>query len=151
MPWDAVGEHAIIWKTSKSRGKAKIVVPLTPEAKAILQRIKDRHSVEMAAKSEKKRKSLPQTVLSNQSWQSWTASGFGSRFNDAKRASGIEVNFHDLRGTFATRCIMAGLTDQEVADILGWTTKDVASIRVKYVDQARAVVAIADRIQRVSL
>ncbi|MFC3101312.1 site-specific integrase [Altererythrobacter lauratis] len=151
LPWDAVGEHAIIWKTSKSRGKAKIVVPLTPEAKAILQRIKDRHSVEMATKSEKKRKPLPQTVLSNQSWQSWTASGFGSRFNDAKRASGIEVNFHDLRGTFATRCIMAGLTDQEVADILGWTTKDVASIRVKYVDQARAVVAIADRIQRVSL
>jgi len=36
--------------------------------------------------------------------------GFGSRFNDAKQAS----NLHDFRGTFATRCMIAGLTDQKI-------------------------------------
>ena len=91
--WDAVGDHAIIWKTGKSRGKAMIVVPLLPEAKALLQRIRDRHAADMASRPEKKRKPLPKTILSNQSWGSRTPSGFGSRFNDAKQASGIEVTF----------------------------------------------------------
>ncbi|GAM07313.1 hypothetical protein MBENS4_4309 [Novosphingobium sp. MBES04] len=74
--------------------------------------------------------------------------GFSSRFHDAKKESGVKVNLHDLRGTFATRCMIAGLTDQEIADILGWNTKDVAFIRLKYVDQARVVVAMAERISR---
>ena len=72
--------------------------------------------------------------------------GFGSRFNDAKRASGISVNLHDLRGTFATRCMLANMTDQQIADILGWATKDVASIRMKYVDHARVMVELAKRL-----
>jgi len=63
----------------------------------------------------------------------------------------VELGMRNLRGTFATRCMIAGLTDQEIADILGWTTKDVAAIRIKYVDQARVVVAMAERIARASV
>lgn len=151
VPWDAVGEHAILWKTGKSRGKAMIVVPLLPEAKALLQRIRNRHAAEMASRPERKRQPFPTTILSNQNWRPWTPSGFGSRFNDAKRASGIDVNLHDLRGTFATRCMIADLTDQQIADILGWTTKQVAAIRNKYVDQAKVVIAIGERIARASV
>ena len=55
--------------------------------------------------------------------------GFGSRFNDAKVDAKIGKHLHDLRGTFITRCCLAGLTDQEIADIVGWDTKDTASIR----------------------
>ena len=72
--------------------------------------------------------------------------GLGSRFRDAKIAAGITVHLHDLRGTFATRCMIAGLTDQEIADILGWTTKDVSKIRSKYVSQHRVVIEIGKRI-----
>jgi integrase len=146
VPWSAVGEHAIVWQTGKSRGRARIVIPLLPETRNLLERIKARHAAEMAAVKPEKRKPLPETILSNSFWRPWTAMGFGSRFNDAKQASGVELNLHDVRGTFATRCMIAGLTDQEIADILGWSTKDVASIRVKYVDQARVVVAIGKRI-----
>jgi len=32
--------------------------------------------------------------------------------------------------------MVAGLTDAEIAGILGWDTKDVARIRVKYVSDA---------------
>ncbi|MEE4451077.1 hypothetical protein [Novosphingobium resinovorum] len=39
--------------------------------------------------------------------------------------------------------MIAGLTDQEIADIVGWNTKDVASIRIRSVDQARVAGAIA--------
>ena len=45
--------------------------------------------------------------------------GFGSRYNDAKIGSGIDRHLYDLRGIFVTRCIIAGLTDQEIADIVG--------------------------------
>lgn len=151
VPWDAVGEHAIVWQTSKSGGRARIVVPLLPETKALLRRIKHRHEAAMAALPLSKRKKMPTTILANSRWGSWTPMGFGSRFNDAKRESRVGVNLHDLRGTFATRCMIAGLTDQEIADILGWSAKDIATIRVKYVDQARVVIALAERISRGSV
>lgn len=146
LPWTAVGEHAIVWKTSKSKGRNLVTIPLLPEAKAVMARIKARHTTEMAAKRRDKRKPLPETVLSNSYWTPWTPKGLGSRFNDAKNESGIDVHLHDLRGTFATRLMIAGLTDQEVADILGWAPKFVAAIRQKYVSQSRVVIAIGERI-----
>lgn len=146
LPWAAIGPHAIVWRTGKSRGRTQVVVPLLPETKALLARIKARHADEMANQRPARRKALPETVLSNSRWQSWQPGGFGSRFNDAKQACRLDRNLHDLRGTFATRCMLAGLTDQEIANILGWDTKDVAAIRAKYVSQARVVIAIGERI-----
>lgn len=146
LPWSAIGEHAIVWHTGKSRGRTLVTVPILPETKAIFARIKARHAAEMAAKRKDKRKPLPDTVLSNSYWRPWTPMGLGSRFRDARDAAGITVHLHDLRGTFATRCMIAGLTDQEIADILGWTTKDVSKIRSKYVSQHRVVVEIGKRI-----
>jgi len=146
LPWSAIGEHAIVWRTSKSRGKNLVTVPLLPETKQLLTRIRARHASEMTSKPERKRKPLPETVLSNSRWAAWTRTGLGSRFNDAKQESGVAVHLHDLRGTFATRCMLAGLTDQEISDILGWSSRDVANIRMKYVSQARVVVAIGERI-----
>ena len=36
--------------------------------------------------------------------------------------------------------------DDEIARIVGWAMKDVATIREKYVNDARVVIAIAERI-----
>lgn len=149
LPWGAIGQHAIVWHTGKSKGKVQITIPLLPEARALIERIRSRHEAEMASKPPAKRKPLPDTVLSNSRWEPWQPGGFGSRFNDAKRAAGIDRHLHDLRGTFATRCMIAGLTDQEIANILGWNTVDVAAIRSKYVSDARVVVAIGERIAAV--
>lgn len=151
LPWTAVGEHAIIWHTGKSRGKAMVTIPLLPEAKALFAKIRARHAAAMAAQRPNRRKPLPETVLSNSRWQPWQAGGFGSRFNDAKQESGMDRNLHDLRGTFATRCILAGLTDEEIAKILGWTTADVDRIRSKYVNDARVVIAIGERIAKAKM
>lgn len=146
LPWAAIGQHAIIWKTSKSKGRTQVTIPLLPETRALLERIKARHADAMTAQRSNRRKDLPDTVLSNSRWQPWEPGGFGSRFNDAKRASGIDRNLHDLRGTFVTRCCLAGLTDDEIAKIVGWGTKDVAAIREKYVSDARVVIAIGERL-----
>lgn len=151
LPWTAIGDHAIVWRTSKSKGRNLVTIPLMPEAKKLLARIKARHAAEMAAQRPNRRKPLPETVLSNSRWQPWTPIGFGSRFNDAKQASGIDVNLHDLRGTFATRCMIAGLNDAEIAGLLGWKTTDVAAIRVRYVDQARVVVAMGKRLAKAKI
>lgn len=146
IPRSAIGEHAIIWKTGKSRGKNTIRVPLLPETRTLLARILARQQAAMKARRADKRRELPATILMNSYLLPWTPKGLGSRFNDAKAASGIDVNFHDLRGTFATRCMLAHLTDQEIADILGWSTKDVSTIREKYVSQSRVVISIGERI-----
>lgn len=146
LPWSAVGDHAIVWKTGKSKGRATARIPLLDETRGVLDRIRARHAAEMAAKPEAKRKPLPATILSNSRWEPWGDSGLNTSFQRAKVASGVDRNFHDLRGTFATRCMIGKLTDQEIADILGWTTKKVAVIRQKYVDQARVVIEIGKRI-----
>lgn len=151
LPWDAIGEHAIVWKTGKSRGRTTIVIPLLPETRTLLARIKARHARVMAAQRPARRKPLPETVLSNSRWQPWQAGGFGSRFNDAKVASGIEVNLHDLRGTFITRCCLAGLTDEEIAKIVGWSTKDIAAIREKYCSDSRVIISIGERLAKVAV
>lgn len=151
LPWSAIGTHAIVWRTGKSRGRNLVTIPLLPETETILARIKRRHAEEMSARRPDRRKPLTDTVLASSYWRPWTPKGLGSRFNDAKQASGVDVNFHDLRGTFATRCMIAGLTDTEIADILGWSPKDVHAIRVKYVDQARVVIAIGERIAAASV
>lgn len=39
-----------------------------------------------------------------------------------------------------------GLTDEEIARIAGWTAKPVEQIRARHVDEARVVVALAERL-----
>lgn len=61
---------------------------------------------------------------------------------------------HDLRGTFATRLMTlpgGGLTDDQISSIMGWSARDVAAIRRRYVDEAAIVVAIAQRIKAAAL
>lgn len=148
VPWSAVKEHAIVWETSKSNGQTEVVVPLLPETRALLKKIEMRHASEMQRRPASKRTPLPETILSNSRWEPWTPQGFGGEVSHAKRKSGIKVTLHDVRGTFATRCITAGLSDQDIAGILGWDTADVARIRKKYVNQGRVNAALAERISR---
>ena len=57
----------------------------------------------------------------------------------------------DARETFATRLILSGLTDAEVAEIMAWSVEKVSGIRRTYVDQSRAIVAIGERIMKSSV
>jgi hypothetical protein len=42
--------------------------------------------------------------------------------------------------------MLAGLTDAEIASVMGWSPEQVGTIRRTYVDDARVVVAIGERI-----
>ena len=67
---------------------------------------------------------------------------------DRETAQVRKKHLHDVRRTFATRLILAGLNDQEIAEIMGWSIEQVVGIRRTYVDQHRVFVAIGERIAR---
>lgn len=128
LDWANVGAKAIIVERTRKRG-GRAVIPLLPETKALLARLGDREG----------------PVLKNSRGQGWTESGLGSVFQKVK-PKGFKRTIHDLRGTFATRLILAGLTDSEAAMVMGWTAKRIAAIRARYVNEERVVVALAERI-----
>jgi len=151
ITWANVGEFAVVKKALKtSRRKRRFAtMPRIPELDALLEDLKGRH-----------RQSGVETLLVTSYGRAWSADGFGGSFNRIRDAAGIVYtdpetgatkakHLHDLRGTFATKLILhgAGLTDEEVADIMGWSPQQVAAIRRVYVDQARVIVALGQRIR----
>jgi integrase len=63
----------------------------------------------------------------------------GIRYFDPKTGECEDLHLHDLRGTFATRLILTtDLCDEQIATLMGWSARSVASIRRVYVsDRAR--------------
>jgi integrase len=150
LTWEQVGQFSIIRKALKrSRRKRRTAtVPMTPGLEALLRELRGRF-----------RKPGVETVLVNSFGDPRSGDGFGHRFNEARDTAGIvhpgdselgtsdrRKHLHDVRGTFATKLILAGLTDQEAADIMAWSVDRIAQIRRVYVDEARVVVAIGRRI-----
>lgn len=127
LDWSHVGDKAIILTTKKRGGRA--VIPIVPELRAHLD-----------ARTHRTGK-----VLRNSRGEGWTESGLGSVFQKAK-PEGFDRTIHDLRGTYATWLAIKGLTDEQIARIIGWTAKRIAEIRARYVDEARVVVSLIDRL-----
>lgn len=132
LTWAQVGPQAIILVTSKRKGRA--VIPILPQLRRLLDRLRMR-----------KRGKDVETVLVNSRGQGWTESGLGSVFQKAKPAT-FDRTIHDLRGTYVTWLATKGLTDDEIARIVGWTAKRVGEVRARYVDEARVVVSLLQRL-----
>ena len=125
LSWSHVGEDAITLSTGKSRGRREAIIPLSDKLRALITRI-PRHST---------------TVLTNSKHRPWTAAGFGSSFNTAKKKASLtdkNLHFHDLRGTAATKFYVAGLNARVIAEILAWSEDQVDRIIRRYVGRAAA-------------
>jgi integrase len=124
LPWSAVGEDAIMFATSKSRGRREAIIPLYDDLQELLARIPKRSPI----------------ILTNARGRPWTASGFDAAFSRARLTAGVrtELHFHDLRGTAATRFYVAGLTIRVIAEILAWSEEDVEKIIRRYVARGAA-------------
>lgn len=136
VTWEAVGPQMIVWKTSKSRGRARVTIPLLPELRKLLDTLR----------TERGPGGCTGPILRNSRGQPWKGDGLASSFDRARTRCEISKRLHDLRGTYATRLILAGLTDEEAARIMGWTSADIAQIRARYVDEMRVVSSIIDRL-----
>lgn len=118
ITWAADKGNHLDWETSKT-GK-RVLVPILPELRELLDGL-PRHG---------------ETILTNSNRGKWTGQAIGNAFQRAKNKTGIEgKRFHDLRGTFATLLVRAGVTDERTADIIGWSKDRVSEIRRVYVDK----------------
>lgn len=139
----------------KSRGRRFIVtMPRLPALDTLLDELDTRYRAEGV-----------DTLLVNSFGRPWSGDGYGGSFNRIRDAANIvhvdpdtgetrRKHLHDVRGTFCTNLILAGiqsgqpLTDEEVAELMGWSVDQVAEIRKTYVDQHQVVVQIGERIRR---
>jgi integrase len=120
--WLDVQRNAIVIGTGKSNLRIEVVVPLYRELRELLARIPRR---------------APE-ILTNSKGRRWTASGFESSFQSAKKLAwpqGRDLHLHDLRGTAATKFYLAGFPEREIAEILGWEEEAVKKIIRRYVSR----------------
>ena len=126
LSWSHVGEDAIVITTGKSRHLREAVIPLYDDLRAVLDRIPRRSPV----------------ILTSSTKRPWVRDGLSSSFAAAKKEAwpeGDNLHFHDLRGTAATKFYLAGLTEREIAELMGWEEDSVAKIIRRYVGRSAAI------------
>jgi integrase len=128
LRWEHVHEGYIALTTSKSRHRTEAIIPLHPDLA--------RFFIGPPWRGE---------ILRNSEGEPWKLEAWKSAWGRAK-PEGFDRRGHDLRGTFATRLMIAGFTDGEIAMILGWETDRLAALRARYVDRGRVVRAMAARL-----
>lgn len=135
IPWSADHGRYLDWTTAKSRGARRIMVPILPELRTLLD-------------SWQRQSPL---ILVNSHGGAWTDDAAGNAWQRAKEKAGIDKRFHDFRGTFATDLVRAGLDDEKVADIVGWSKDQVKRIRKRYVSADATMDAILAQMDRAAL
>jgi integrase len=129
LSWSHVGADEIVITTGKSAYRREAIIPLYDALRAVLAGIPRRST----------------TILTSSKHRPWTRDGFGSSFNKAKIAAGmadVDLHFHDLRGTAATRFYVADVPERAIAGIMGWEEEHVAKIIRRYVDRTAATKSI---------
>jgi integrase len=151
LTWEHVGEFAICKKAKKSsrRRRRYVSIPRIPELDELLEELRA-----------KPRQPGVENVLVNQAGSPWHPDWLTRQIGKVRDALGIahvdpdtglkrKKHLHDARGTYATRLIRrAGLSDEAVADIMGWSPTEVARIRRVYVDSRAVAIAIGERVRR---
>lgn len=128
LEWSQVFDKQItIERTRKRKGRA--VIPIFPELAQLLDQIGRKEG----------------RVLLNSRGKGWTESGLESVWQK-KKPAGFDRTLHDLRGSFVTFLAEKDLTDEQIARIVGWTAQKIAEIRARYVDEARVVVSLVERL-----
>jgi integrase len=154
LTWDQVGATTIQKKALKSsrRKRRLVVLPKLPALSELLECLRSRP-----------RRARVETVLVNSFGRPWSGDGFGGSFNrirdaanivhvDAETGQSRKKHLHDVRGTFVSKLILEAskegkpLSNQEIAELMGWSPDQVDGIRRTYVDQRKIVVAIGERI-----
>lgn len=149
LMWDHVGKFAICKKARKSsrRRRRYVSIPRLPELDQLLEELRLRP-----------REPGIENILVDSRGRPWEPNRLTREIGKVRDAAGIayvdpdngerrKKHLHDARGTFATRLIRAvKISDEEVADIMGWSPAEVVRIRRAYVDQTSVMIAIGQRI-----
>lgn len=139
LKWSEVGDFSIERGANKSRSGRRLTVPLTAQARAVIDELRARRSNNPVGSI---------YVLTSGRGTPWHKDGLGTAWWKAATAAGVDKHFNDLRGTACTGFCMVPLSDEEVADIMAWELARVRNIRKRYVDRDRIAQGIVARIER---
>lgn len=156
LTWSGIADtHVALTAKKKSCGKRRrVIMPIVPGLRELLEELKTRPrkaGVETVLAGAKGGSLSPHTLsIEFSKYRDKANAGAGivhpAEFDDEQDRA---KHLHDLRGTYATKLMTlpgGGLTDAQIATVMGWTEKQVAAIRKRYVDEAAIVVAIGKRI-----
>lgn len=156
LSWsDICDTHIGRLAAKKSAGKRRrTLMPIVPDLRHLLAELRTRYrapDVDTVLVGSKGWPLRPRTLTAEFISARAKANGGEGIFHPAEGENGRPraKTLHDLRGTFATRLMTlpgGSLTDDQIAGIMGWSPRDVAAIRRRYVDEAAIVVAIGQRI-----
>lgn len=138
LRWDEVGGVEIVRATRKSRGQNVARVPLLAETRTLLDEIRK-------AAAERKVSSI--YILTTPGGRQWSENYLTREVHATSERNHVHRRLHDLRGTFVTRLATAGLTDQEIADVAGWSTRAVARLRRTYVSAEKVAQATIHKLR----
>jgi len=140
LRWTEVGDLHIERAANKSTTGRRMLVPLTAEGRAVIGQLRALN---------KARKVASTHVLVSLRGP-WDEDGLSNTWTRAARLAGVDKHLNDLRGTGCTNFYLnvAGLTDEEAADIMAWEPERCRAIRKRYVDPARIVAGIVTRMEK---
>lgn len=142
LRWDHVAGNYIQFETRKSRGRARVTIPLTSSSREVLEPLK-RQRDEVIADG---RVPSPYVFVGNKGLP-FQENTITQTWGRACAELGITKHFHDLRGTAITRFAKANLSDDQIADIVGWERHRVEHIRKAYVDADAISIHLANRLE----
>lgn len=125
LSWSHVRDDAIMISTGKSKHRREAVIPRYDELNEVLARIPKKSPV----------------ILTSSRAKPWTQDGLASSFYTAKVEAHLhemDLHFHDLRGTAATKFYIAGLSIRVIAEIMAWEEDQVEKIIRRYVSRGSA-------------
>jgi len=133
-----LGELSIERAAEKSVSGRRLLAPLTTEARAVIPELRALNKL----------RKVPSTHVRVLRAGPWHGAGLGGHLVKGLAEGWRDEAFPDPRGIAATGFCMAPLTDEEVADIMGWEPDQVRTIRKRYVDRNRIAAGVIARMEK---
>lgn len=145
LKWEHLDGNALVFATGKSGGKKRVRVPLYGQAAKIIADLREARERSIA-----EGKVPPAHILLTPKGTRWKPDSLTQAFIRAAKKANVDRHLHDLRGTAITQFAAAGLSNEEIADIVGWEVSSVSDIRKHYVDPATATQKVIERLEAVA-
>jgi integrase len=139
ISWDAYNGSDLQWRTSKSRGRRIVIVPLTPEGKAFIENLK--------TQQESAPLGVQRTMLISAGGTPMTPHTLGKKVIERAKKLGITKKLHRLRSNYASLLVTNGFERGEIAGIMGWSPDQVDQLIRIYVHRDVIVAAQAKKLQ----
>lgn len=136
--WNAWSTDHIKVITSKGGGRRIAILPLTTEAQSFLSELKRQQTNSAHG--------LQPTMLTGDTGRPLKAATVSDLINRRAAALGIDKTAHQLRNTYATLLVHAGIPEDEIAGIMGWSLAQVKELIRIYVKPDVIAAAQIERI-----